>query len=135
MKILKIERKGVLMYEIDNNGKSGTKHLPCDGGCYDEGAAMETCSLHGRPPAKIWEIVDKQSERLRKLEEPTTHSSDDSIPATVLELIREFVNSNDDCYFDHDGGCQAHGYLSLEREELCPHEDAKRLLRSKGYEI
>lgn len=68
------------MYEIVNNGPSGTKLLPCDGGCYDEGAAMETCSLHGRPPAEIWEIVEKQSERLRKIEECATASSDQAIP-------------------------------------------------------
>lgn len=40
-------------------------------------------------------------------------------------LIRDFTDP-DDCWFDHSGGCQAHGYLSLEPGELCPHAEAKR---------
>lgn len=40
-------------------------------------------------------------------------------------LIRDFTDS-DDCWFDHNGGCQAHGYLSLAPGELCPHAEAKR---------
>lgn len=40
-------------------------------------------------------------------------------------LIRDFTDP-DDCEFDHHGGCQAHGYLTLEPGELCPHAEAKR---------
>ena len=40
-------------------------------------------------------------------------------------LIRDFTDP-DDCWFDHNGGCQAHGYLSLEPGELRPHAEAKR---------
>lgn len=42
-------------------------------------------------------------------------------------LLRDLVDP-DDCWFDHNGGCQAHGYLSLEPGELCPHAEAKSLL-------
>lgn len=42
-------------------------------------------------------------------------------------LIRDFVD-DEDCWFDHHGGCQAHGYLSLKPGELCPHAEAKALL-------
>lgn len=31
----------------------------------------------------------------------------------------------------HHGGCQAHGYLSLQPGELCPHQEAKNLLRAE----
>jgi microcystin degradation protein MlrC len=40
-------------------------------------------------------------------------------------LIREFTDP-DPCWFDHHGGCQAHGYLTLQPGELCPHAEAKR---------
>lgn len=47
-----------------------------------------------------------------------------TVPA---ELLRSLVDK-DDCWFDHHGGCQAHGFLSLEPGQLCPHEEAKQLL-------
>lgn len=49
------------------------------------------------------------------------------IPDHVLQLLADLVDP-DDCWFDHHGGCQAHGYLDLEPGLLCPHEEAKRLL-------
>jgi hypothetical protein len=45
----------------------------------------------------------------------------------VKVLLAELVDP-DDCWFDHHGGCQAHGYLSLEQGEKCPHFEAKELL-------
>ncbi len=50
-------------------------------------------------------------------------------------LLNCFVNDEDPCEFDHHGGCQAHGYLSLEPGEKCPHAEAKELLAAaKGGE-
>ncbi|MGI5247600.1 hypothetical protein [Dactylosporangium sp. CA-139066] len=49
----------------------------------------------------------------------------------LLRLIRDLLDS-DDCWFDHHGGCQAHGYLSLEPGEQCPHAEAKALLDAEG---
>lgn len=40
------------------------------------------------------------------------------------ELIEELVDP-DNCWFDHNGGCQAHGYISLLPGEKCPVRDAK----------
>lgn len=51
--------------------------------------------------------------------------------AEALALIRELVDQ-DDCWFDHHGGCQAHGYLGLEPGEKCPHAEAKALLDQYG---
>ena len=42
-------------------------------------------------------------------------------------IIRDMVDP-DECWFDHGGGCQAHGYLSLEPGENCPQYDAKKWL-------
>lgn len=46
------------------------------------------------------------------------------------ELLRSLVDG-DDCWFDHHGGCQAHGYLSLEPGERCPQAEAKELLAAQ----
>ncbi|MFI6368676.1 hypothetical protein ACIBG0_38840 [Nocardia sp. NPDC050630] len=45
----------------------------------------------------------------------------------LRQLVADFVDP-DDCHFDHHGGCQAHGYLSLKPGELCPHAEAKQYL-------
>lgn len=45
-------------------------------------------------------------------------------PRNLLEALAD----GDDCDFDHHGGCQAHGYLSLEPGELCPQRELKDLL-------
>ncbi len=45
----------------------------------------------------------------------------------LTALIRDLADP-DPCWFDHHGGCQAHGYLSLEPGERCPHAEAKDLL-------
>lgn len=45
----------------------------------------------------------------------------------IKQLLRDLTDP-DDCWFDHHGGCQAHGYLSLQPGEKCPHAEAKELL-------
>jgi hypothetical protein len=47
----------------------------------------------------------------------------------LLTLLRDLTD-DDPCRFDHRGGCQAHGYLSLKPGEVCPHAEAKELLAS-----
>lgn len=46
-------------------------------------------------------------------------------------LIRDLADE-DHCWYDHHGGCQAHGYLSLEPGEKCPQQEAKELLEAVG---
>lgn len=48
--------------------------------------------------------------------------------AKLKALIESFVDP-DPCWFDHHGGCQAHGYLELEEGQECPHAEAKRWLK------
>lgn len=54
-------------------------------------------------------------------------SADITIP---VELLRSLVD-DDPCWFDHHGGCQAHGFLSLEPGEKCPHQEAKEILAAR----
>lgn len=51
----------------------------------------------------------------------------------LLNLI-ESLTDPDDCSFDHHGGCQAHGYLSLEPGEKCPQAEAKELIEASKRE-
>lgn len=47
--------------------------------------------------------------------------------ARLRQLVRDMTDPGA-CWFDHHGGCQEHGYLSLKPGELCPHAEAKQLL-------
>jgi len=46
-------------------------------------------------------------------------------------LLAELVEDSE-CRFDHHGGCQEHGFLSLEQGEKCPNHEALELLRETG---
>jgi len=46
-----------------------------------------------------------------------------------LKAVLRDLTDPDPCWFDHNGGCQAHGYLWLEPGERCPHAEAKELLQ------
>jgi hypothetical protein len=47
-----------------------------------------------------------------------------------LDLLSALVDESP-CEFDHHGGCQAHGYISLQPGEECPQAELKRLLASR----
>lgn len=53
-----------------------------------------------------------------------TSGDDRSVSRDLLVSLLD----DDPCWFDHHGGCQAHGYLSLEPGELCPQAELKALL-------
>ena len=46
----------------------------------------------------------------------------------VSTELLEALTDPDECWFDHHGGCQAHGFLSLEPGERCPQAVARELL-------
>lgn len=52
----------------------------------------------------------------------------------ALELLWSLVDP-DPCEFDHNHSCQAHYYFYIDPGEMCPHEEAKRLLTSKGISL
>ena len=45
----------------------------------------------------------------------------------MRDLLERLVDE-DECWFDHHGGCQAHGFLSLKPGEMCPNAEAKQIL-------
>jgi hypothetical protein len=45
-----------------------------------------------------------------------------------LDLLQSLVDEGE-CWFDHHGGCQEHGFISLKHGEECPHAEAKRLIK------
>ena len=49
-----------------------------------------------------------------------------------LDLLKSLID-DEGCWFDHHGGCQAHGYLSLEPGEKCPQVEAKERLAEEGH--
>lgn len=46
----------------------------------------------------------------------------------VSTELLEALTDRDECWFDHHGGCQAHGFLSLEPGERCPQAEAQEML-------
>ncbi len=81
----------------------------------------------GEASAEPAESVAAPAERV----ESAVRSGEPPSRADLLRLISDLLDS-DDCWFDHHGGCQAHGYLSLEPGEQCPHAEAKALLAAEG---
>lgn len=85
------------------------------------------------------ERADNAEDRLRKATDAYSHLHAQATATDVTRtrwrlraeqaevLLRDLVDP-DDCHFDHNGGCQAHGYLSLQPGEQCPHAEAKALL-------
>ena len=51
----------------------------------------------------------------------------DSLEGWLHDLLESLVDDGE-CSFDHHGGCQAHGYLSLEPGEKCPQQELRDLL-------
>ncbi|WP_032381018.1 hypothetical protein [Rhodococcoides fascians] len=51
-------------------------------------------------------------------------------------LLRDLVDP-DDCWFDHDGGCQAHGHFPSDgdRAWVCPVEAAKNILKAGTVDV
>lgn len=47
---------------------------------------------------------------------------------TVSRALLEALRDDDECWFDHHGGCQAHNYLGLEPGEVCPQRQLKDFL-------
>lgn len=52
----------------------------------------------------------------------------DTRVAVPLELLESLVD-DEECRFDHHGGCQEHGYLSLDPGETCPQADLKAIIK------
>jgi hypothetical protein len=49
--------------------------------------------------------------------------------ATAMTLLRA-LEDGEPCWFDHHGGCQAHGFLGLQPGEKCPNGAARELLEA-----
>jgi hypothetical protein len=52
---------------------------------------------------------------------------DAGLVVVSADLLDDLTDS-DECWFDHHGGCQAHGFLSLEAGERCPNAVAREML-------
>ena len=44
-----------------------------------------------------------------------------------LETLIGLLAHDDPCWFDHHGGCQAHGFLELQHGERCPVSRAQEI--------
>lgn len=92
-----------------------------------------------QPAEKVAELLAERNElhaevtRLR-LDVSVTCGERDQLRAQVAQrdaLIRDLADP-DPCWFDHHGGCQAHGYLSLQPGDTCPQYDAQQIVAALG---
>jgi hypothetical protein len=61
--------------------------------------------------------------------------TDESQPTVTVPLdLLDCLLDSEPCWFDHNGGCQAHGYLSLCPGELCPQAELKQVLAAAAAE-
>ena len=51
----------------------------------------------------------------------------EALSERIHQLIHDLTDPGE-CWFDHHGGCQEHGYLTLQPGEKCPHAEARELL-------
>lgn len=63
---------------------------------------------------------------------PTGQMRDDLALALRLLDAHTWPPHEVPCRFDHHGGCQEHGFLSLEPGEKCPNQEAHELLVRHG---
>lgn len=51
----------------------------------------------------------------------------DALLTQAADLLH-CLSDDSKCWFDHHGGCQQHGFLSLEPGQKCPQAEARELL-------
>lgn len=72
--------------------------------------------------------MDKEIDRLWMSHEALRKAERDN---AYLTTLIGFLLDPDPCRFDHKGGCQAHGYLELEKDEECPQAEARRAVAQR----
>lgn len=77
--------------------------------------------------------TDRRTAEMQRDDYRAAHKDAVARAEQLAQLVRDLTDP-DPCYFDHHGGCQAHGYLSLRPGEKCPHAEAKELLGSNETE-
>ena len=74
-------------------------------------------TLLGLAADLVQELIDLRAEQ-GETEKPSER---------IHQLIHDLTDPGE-CWFDHHGGCQEHGYLTLQPGEKCPHAEARELL-------
>jgi hypothetical protein len=90
----------------------------CDGGCSEDDGPQEDCSLHGRPVAEVWAIVEEviaqRDEALAKVErlegEATRVEAGDSLIVDILE------DERDNARLAHRRASERADHLEAERD-------------------
>lgn len=84
----------------------------------------------GRTP-EAQDALDDAVDALEDILEGARSLAEQGEPEKPSERIHQLIHDLTDpgeCWFDHHGGCQEHGYLTLQPGEKCPHAEARELL-------
>lgn len=93
-------------------------------------AAAYALYLDANPDSETqwFDIGFHEQDELLRASRAALEAAAPHILADAANLVAELVDV-ENCSFDHHGGCQAHGYLSLKPGETCPQHDAKEFVR------
>lgn len=72
------------------------------------------------------DYIERNADAVRYADPPFVASAE--ALAAEVRLLRDLLScfaDDDPCWFDHHGGCQGHGFLSLDPGELCPVAQAR----------
>jgi hypothetical protein len=90
---------------------------------------------NGADPTQIQNLWAQISLRNRQWREARQSAEKAEAARDKLATLVRDLTDPEPCRYDHHGGCQEHGYLSLENGERCPHAEAKEVLASLGIEL
>jgi hypothetical protein len=82
---------------------------------------------------KIWASPAEVADALTAAGFGPVKAAQAEVEAAVYPLIRDLIDP-EECWFDHHGGCQAHGYISLQPGEICPQAAAKAWIDAPAAE-
>lgn len=52
----------------------------------------------------------------------------------LLDLLWYLVDT-EQCQWDHNHSCQMHGYFYIPQGDMCPHEEARQVLKREGIDV
>ncbi len=77
-------------------------------------------------------LLDERDRLRRQLDAAeAAPASVDQLYKLLADLVPLDEDGQDACWFDHHGGCQAHGYLELKPGERCPVAETRELLAGR----